>query len=671
MNFLYFKNAVNIQFETMASSKEMFVTDVDKDDIWDTYLKSFPEGSNPIFRERTDHDCQCCKTFIRGAGNVVTINNDFELESIWDIQIGGNYQVVADALSKLVKSKAIKGIFRYFQRDIGTDHNYESAPVNDVDRLRWDHFHFCLPNKFVHKGDGNPLTKSYEEMILLARGLNDISISTVSTTMELIDNGSIYRGKEQKPLLKNFKKLQEEKEHILSLDVDYDMWLWEISTVIGKAGRIRNTAIGTLLIDIGAEMDLDQAVFRFNKKMSPENYKRPTSVITKGMVKKAQDKINELGYIETLDRRPAVMEDITINNVLFANRDAKKTMNVFDELAEEIPVKKLDKLEEIHVDKFIADILPTCTNIELMLENNHQSNLMSLVAPVNPDSKTMFKWGNNFSWTYNGSMADSIKEKVKRAGGDVQGDIRCSLSWFNSDDLDIHCTQPRSTVEIYYANRGRRHASSGMLDVDMNAGGPTNHIDPVENITFLDRKKMVTGTYKLFVRQFQKRGTAKPGFDFEIEMDNIVYIFSYPKIVTRDVMVADIKVHSNRKIEIVPILKPSMASKEIWGINTQQFHKVKLIMNSPNHWDGERTGNKHLFFVLEGCKSEEPVRGFFNEFLKEELTEHRKVFEVLGSKMVVDPTDGQLSGVGFSSTRRASVICKVTGAFTRTLKINF
>ena len=36
-------------------------TGVSKDALWDTYLASFPEGSNPVYKTRTEHDCQCCK----------------------------------------------------------------------------------------------------------------------------------------------------------------------------------------------------------------------------------------------------------------------------------------------------------------------------------------------------------------------------------------------------------------------------------------------------------------------------------------------------------------------------------------------------------------------------------------------------------------------------------
>ena len=78
-----------------------------------------------------------------------------------------------------------------------------------------------------------------------------------------------------------------------------------------------------------------------------------------------------------------------------------------------------------------------------------------------------------------------------------------------------------------------------------------------------------------------------------------------------------------------------------------------------------------MFFILEGCKTDEDQRGFFNEYLTSDLQKHRKVFEVLGSKMKAKVTEEQLSGLGFSSTQRNSVLCKVSGSFNRVVKINF
>ena len=98
---------------------------------------------------------------------------------------------------------------------------------------------------------------------------------------------------------------------------------------------------------------------------------------------------------------------------------------------------------------------------------------------------------------------------------------------------------------------------------------------------------------------------------------------------------------------------------------------MNVMMLSPNYWDEQGIGNKHYFFMLDDCKNPEPVRGFFNEYLNSELTPHRKVFEVLADKMKTPYQEHQLSGLGFSSTMRNSVIVKVDGTFSRTLKVNF
>ena len=96
------------------------------------------------------------------------------------------------------------------------------------------------------------------------------------------------------------------------------------------------------------------------------------------------------------------------------------------------------------------------------------------------------------------------------------------------------------------------------------------------------------------------------------------------------------------------------------GLTTEQYVKVNAVMLSPNHWTGNAVGNKHTFFVIDGAKNDEQTRGFFyNEFLPPRLEPHRKVFEVIGDKTKCAPTDGQLSGLGFSSTKKDAFIARV------------
>jgi len=663
-----FKLAIQTQFSQMAQ-KELFVVNVGKDELWETYLNSFPKGTNEIFRERREHDCQCCKQFIRACGNVVAIV-DYKLISIWDIAAPDHFQVVADEMRELIESSEITDVFRHYQAQLGTDFNHQL--LDNEQTIKWEHFYFKLPKKFVElkKDIGSLLSKFRSNKEVFKRGLEEITPDAINTVLELIDQNSLYRGEEHKKAVKSFSKLK--TEYALNITHNLDNFTWVNAKKTGA--RIRNTAIGTLLIDLSDGMDLTKAVGRFESKVAPQNYKRSSSLITKGMIAKAQKKVEELGITDSLSRRYAVSEDITINNVLFADRQTKKVMdNIFDELANDAPAKtkkKLGKIEDVSIDKFVDDILPNIDTMEILVENPHVNNFMSLIAPQEKMSRQIFKWGNNFSWSYNGEVTDSIKERVKRAGGNVSGVLRCSLSWYNYDDLDIHVKEPNGN-HIYYGDPQSRF-TYGKLDVDMNAGGHRSR-EAVENIVWTNKTKMKEGRYRLFINQYQQRETKDFGFEVEIDCQNKIHTFHYDKNMKNkeNVEVAEFTYSHKDGIKLINSMTSTQAIKDIWGIKTQKFHNVKMIMNSPNHWDDEETGNKHYFFILENCMNPETSRGFFNEFLNEHLNEHRKVFEVLGSKMKVEQSDNQLSGLGFSSTKRNKITCKVTGNFTRTININF
>jgi len=679
LNFRDFKTGVNAQFTEMIKH-DLFVTNTTKDELWEMYLNSFPEGSNPIYKERTEHDCQCCKQFIRACGNVVAIIND-KLVSIWDIKIDPDevYLKVAKAMSKFVKSRKITDVFLHYEKNLGTDFNHQI--LEDTRVIKWEHFHFKLPNKFVNTKNLETVRanrRSNKEVFI--RSLKEISLEAAETVLELIEQNSIYRGGEHKQIVELFIRYKEIFDK-LKKGKERELYCWQTSLVLGDVSKIRNTVIGTLLSDISNDETLDRAVKKFESKVAPTNYKRPTALITKAMKEKALKTVKEQGIENSLQRRFAITEDISINNVLFADRTAKAQMDdietIFDLLPEKSPdkIKNLDKVEEVDISTFINDILPKVESVELLVDNKFEPNFMSLIAPENADAPNILKWDNNFSWAYNGNVTDSIKEKVENAGGDVTGIIRCSLGWYNHDDLDIHVIEPRKPPgsHIYYVNKTNT-LTSGKLDVDMNAGGRLSR-NAVENITWTNKAKMLEGVYEVFIHQYTKRETDDVGFVVEIEYNGTIHSFQYTQAVRSNakITVAKFEYSKTKGIKFINSIIPSTRrmSKGIWNIDTQKFHKVSMIMNSPNHWDGNKTGNKHYFFILEGCKNEDKVRGFFNEYLNNDLMKHRKVFEMLGNEMKVEHSDRQLSGLGFSSTQKNQIVCKVSGSFSRVLKINF
>jgi hypothetical protein len=681
MEFKDFNSLLEKHVSRMTKDEtNLFTVDCTKDELWELYLESFPKGTNEIFREQREHDCNCCKSFIRHFGNVVAIK-DNTVVSIWDFKTNDKtYQPVINKLAKHVKSKKVTEAFVTDIRSLGTS---MSAEINENGSLVWYHFHADLPKNIQvvpHDKINYTIGQLRDSRNVLERSIKEISPEAVETVLDLIAQKSLYKGDEWDRPLQIFQKTQKKYLKLRSADKK-SLYCWKKSIELGPAlSRIRNHSIGVLLTDIAESVDLDTAVKRYEKIVAPTNYKRPKAIFTKKMVAEAQKTAKELGVEESLSRRFAVEEDITINNVLFANREAQRKMSggAFDELAEEattVNPKQLSRAEEISAENFFKDVLPKAETLEVLFENAHIPNLVSLIAPKGQSTGKIFKWDNNFSWAYNGNITDSMKERVKAAGGKVDGDLRFSIQWNddptrpNKDDLDAHCIEPNNRVEIYYPNKGRRHPSSGMLDVDITS--PGNKV-AVENIIWSDRRKMPQGVYKLFVHDYNARG-ASSGFTAEVEFDGQIYSFSYNKPLrhNENIQVAEVTFKDN-KFTIKEKLPSSMSSRTEWEIKTGNFVPASMCMYSPNYWDEQQgIGHRHYFFILQGCKNTTTPNGFFNEFLREDLVKHKRVFEALGSKMRVEPADEQLSGIGFSSTKRASVICKVTGSFTRTLKVNF
>jgi len=179
---------------------------------------------------------------------------------------------------------------------------------------------------------------------------------------------------------------------------------------------------------------------------------RPTALITKGMIEKARTTIEELGFTSALDVATP-HRDITINNILFgtAGQEGHECLRRSGQRSSREGTN-LDKIETVSIEDFLANVLPKAESLEVMLRTVTPQPAQ-LDLSVDPTAKTMFKWPNNFCWSYAGELADSIKERVKRAGGAVDGDLRCSLSWFNYDDLDLHLIEPEHLARQSMAKR--------------------------------------------------------------------------------------------------------------------------------------------------------------------------------------------------------------------------
>lgn len=651
-----------------------FYVAVDKDQLWNTYLDSFPAGTNTLFRKRREFDCSCCNSFIRAFGNVVTIDpKTFEVTTIWDFQAAHPYTTVLQALSNLVKSCPVAGVFTVRQSAFGTDSNYETTEGMQV--VTWNHFQVDLPKHIIYKGSeslGTAEATFRTNKEVLQRSLTELS--DAGTVLDMIEEGMLYRADEWKGALQTFQTLQTAYYKVPeALQANF---CWIKSVEVGPVvSKIRNHSIGVLLQDLSSgEMDIDSAVRRYRSVMDPNNYKRPTETnYTHRMVDAAYKTIVELGFENSLGRRFATLGDVSVADVIYADRDAIPHMDgvggimaALKQQAAEKP-QNFEHVPTVGIEQFLAEVLPEATTLEVLFENKHQGNLVSLIAPQDTTAPSMFKWGNNFSWAYAGNLTDSeMKQRVKAAGGKVDGVLRFSLQWDHQDDLDAHCVEPNGN-HIYFPNKFQVHPSTGRLDVDII--NPTRGKPSVENITWTDLGRMQRGDYHFYVNCYTMRERSG-GFEAEVEFGGQIYKFEHviPLKHKEDVSVALVR-YDGKSFELVKSLAHSYSSVDKWNLKTNSFQRVSLLCLSPNYWQGRGIGNKHYMFMLAGCRNDTTPNGFYNEYLQESLLKHKHVFAALGSMMKVEPSEDQLSGLGFSSTKRDSLIVRVNGQ--RVMKVIF
>lgn len=107
-----------------------------------------------------------------------------------------------------------------------------------------------------------------------------------------------------------------------------------------------------------------------------------------------------------------------------------------------------------------------------------------------------------------------IKQRVEQAGGTYQGvDVRLSLIWDNTNDLDLHVIPP-SGEHLFYGHK--QSACKGWLDVDMNVRGES--LKPVENVRW-KKGEAPKGHYRAYVQNFRFHDPTHAPTHYRVELE--------------------------------------------------------------------------------------------------------------------------------------------------------
>src|SRR3954463_5908418 len=108
-----FNKQIQSRFEQMCQTGKLFRVDLTGQQIWDIYLNSFTKADNPIFRDpaSSTYNCNHCNNFIRRYGNIVSIDENYKITTIFDVTCDDEFKNTAKALTKAISSAKVSEVF--------------------------------------------------------------------------------------------------------------------------------------------------------------------------------------------------------------------------------------------------------------------------------------------------------------------------------------------------------------------------------------------------------------------------------------------------------------------------------------------------------------------------------------------------------------------------------
>lgn len=640
-DFDIFSEEINSRLDELIKSGNPIVELDYEGSLFDIYLNNIPEEYNPVFRVNRFFDGSADRHFINRIGNLAMITPNYKLVHLWDFESETFFENSRKEMLKVLKKCKIKNAFLTSFDMVGSGPNKDSKDP----RITWTHYKYKTPSEIrCSKHDiGDKLGKLNTQYNVFKRTMKECRLEDLESVIELGKDKSIYRASEFLGSLEKWHELKTKYNKKPS-----DEFLWYNVIKDGAYICYRNTVIGSLIDDLYNGVDLEKAVKSYESKVAPSNYKRPKALVTARMVEDARAKLEEVGLLESIYRKAAKFTEIPTDKILFTSQESK-SLSVFDDLKQdaELTVKKkldLSKAKEIKFGDFIK-LLPKVSKIGLLPNSAVNSSKVVLTNSKNENIPTPFKWDNNFAWSYiESDTADSIVKRVKEAGGVVDGDVRFSLSWDNSDDLDLSF-ENNYYQKIYF---GDKRTLGGRLDVDANFSEIVEN--PVENIYWSNINHLKDGEYKVSVNNYMLRSERNQGFKLQMEVLGEITTYSYPDNDLRSVTTMLKITKKGNDIEVT-YEDPKLIKSNVSG---NKFIDIKNVIKSPNAWNGETIGNEHIIFLADDVEVKFSVRGFYNEQLNSKLEEHRKVTEILGSKLKIDPVEFEstdtVKGYGISTT---------------------
>lgn len=376
----------------------LYIADIDVDDLWDTYIVSFP------LRDRQEYNCNCCKSFIKKFGALVYIDSDGSTRSaLWDdTKDYGYFNNVVDYMAESIDNSDI--LNQAFSKE-----KFLGRPTEGG----WTHLSIATPDGVKT----NSLVKSAEELEaaskenfrMLNRALEKYSSKTAQKALQLLRSGQLYRSEKVIGQAEWFADLIETATRFKSKRKNV-VWAAVGSAPTGFC-NVNSSTLGSLMDDIQSCMSEHNIKYRFNDKMDPLKHRRPQTDPGAQNIKRGEDIIAKMGLKLSLKRRYATIDDL---DLLWSPRRQKavqkRSKGVFGSVVArnertETVVRAGTSPAVMTFAKFEKKILPHAESV-LVFAPDHGS-YSALCTAVHSDAPNLLQWSNPVNWYVynNGSRA--------------------------------------------------------------------------------------------------------------------------------------------------------------------------------------------------------------------------------------------------------------------------
>lgn len=378
-----------------ATPGNVFTTSVNPVALWNAYLDNLKRT------RRKHYNCHCCRRFIQRFGGLVAIDERGQIRPLlWSMEeVPDFFSRSIGALAEIVYRAKVTGVFVWG----GKTKFWGSHRTGN-----WTHLSgepVSCPQIPLTQTPFQAMAEKAEDFKVLNTALDDFPIAIAQGAFGLLSvPDGFFRDEKVKGAAEWFVKLHETLRSKRGTQRTNLLWRAVAQAPPGFC-HVKNNMIGTLMQDIKDGLPMSDIKRRWQEKMHPLQYQRPTAAPKAGTIDRAEKIFADLGLAQSLRRRVATMDDVLCflwrpgsqsqGRVLRTVRTALP--GIFRDLREE-PQRPLRNatLEDrsIHTvtwHVFQRDVLPHVSSMEVMVPNG-RANFYGMLTAAVPGSPPIIQW---------------------------------------------------------------------------------------------------------------------------------------------------------------------------------------------------------------------------------------------------------------------------------------